>query len=210
MSTENRIDYLLSQAEKLKVEGNEFFKNKAYERANTRYHRSLAYLTGLPGRESEENSLVKMASEKSSKLSKEDNMKLDYMESLIRMNIGTVYIKLAEKIKREHIDSSSSLSSSDYLRKALQSAQESLRLNPKYLKAKLRVAETFILLKRYENGLNLLEEIKCEIDQSPSKDGEKILEQAKSFKLMAKRFMQEENNKQKKAFANIFERSKET
>lgn len=217
---ENRVDYLISQAEKLKQEGNDFFKAKEYERANTRYHRSLAFLTGIPGRESESNSMLKMASQNSSRLSVEDNLKFDNLESLIRMNISTVYIKLSEKAKSESSASTSKITYSEYLRKALKSAQDSLRLNPSYSKAKLRVIEALVNLKQYDNALRNIEELEndlnnisenkdCEDSAKKAQENENLLNQVKKYRLLINKNLQEEKNKQKKAFANIFDRSRE-
>ncbi len=139
------------KAKQLKDEGNAEFKEKNYSRALRSYFHAIAYIRGLPGRPSSiADPMGQMLTNatQNDKMSAEDAGDLDEFECILQTNIAMCHIRLSRGFK------------------AIEAANEALRLKPTSWKAKLRKAEGKLVIQDYEDCLTLLNEVEEVADDS--------------------------------------------
>lgn len=183
-TTEGKID----AAKRLKDEGNELFKQQLFKKANISYFKALAFTKGLPGRPATGNGdpMTQLAASNSLSppLSEDTVSVVNELEATIKTNIATCYIKLEDGPK------------------ALQYASEALDVKASSWKALLRKGEAYQLLKHHDKSLEVFD-----LATSHATD-----EAARSSVAKAKaktvQMIKAESVKQKKAFANIFEKER--
>lgn len=183
-TTEGKID----AAKRLKDEGNELFKQQLFKKANISYFKALAFTKGLPGRPAtgKGDPMTQLAASNSSStpLSDETVATVNDLETVIKTNIATCYIKLEDGPK------------------ALQYANEALEIKPNSWKALLRKGEAYQLLKFHDKSV---ESFDSATSHAPDEAARSSIAKAKSKTLA---MIKAESAKQKKAFANIFEKER--
>ncbi len=186
LSSEDKVE----KARGLKDKGNEIFKQKKFSKARVQYCTALAYIKGLPGREvRNEGSNDPMAQLAASNmnsniapLSPEVSKEIDELESILKTNISTCYLKVEDG------------------HSALKYATEAVSVNKTSSKAWLRKAEAYLMLKDTEKANDALDNA-----EKYTTETSVLATIAKTRELVTKE-IKIESQKQKKAFANIFDR----
>lgn len=181
----------VESAKEYKNKGNEFFKANELKKATVNYSKALAYTKCLPGRSSGLEGLATMAMNSipdSDKISTELSKEVDGLDSIIKTNLATCFIKLED------------------FTKALENANEALTLNPHSWKASLRMAEAFISLNNYEKGMAVLKET-TELIKKYGENNSAGLAAVAKLRAKAKQTKKGNLEKQKKAFSGIFEKA---
>jgi tetratricopeptide (TPR) repeat protein len=182
-TTEGKIE----GAKRLKDEGNELFKQQLFKKANVSYFKALAFTKGLPGRPvvgKEPMAQLAASHSNSSPLTPEQIDAVNELEVVLKTNLATCYVKLEDG------------------NKALQYANEALEIKANAWKTLLRKGEALQLLKFHEKSIEAFDAATA---LAPDDSARTSINKAKTKTLQ---MMKTENNKQKKAFANIFEKER--
>lgn len=185
-SVEDKVE----KAKLLKDKGNEIFKQKKFTKARVQYCTALAYIKGLPGREVKVDGTAdpmaqlaaSNASTNISPLSPEFAKEVDELESILKTNISTCFLKLEDG------------------HSALKYANGAISINNTSSKAWLRKAEAYLLLKDTEKANEALNEAEKYTSEAS------VIATINKTREVVAREVRVESQKQKKAFANIFDR----
>jgi hypothetical protein len=169
----------IAMSKQLKDTGNGCFKEGQFGRARVLYSKAVAYVRGLPGRPSSVPDAVgqAVATAKES-MSAERAAELNELEGVLHTNIAMCHLKQNHGFA------------------AIESANMALRFAPHSWKAQLRKAEGKLMVKDYEDCLEVLAAIQCP-DAYVHSLVQKLKEQCRVG-------MQQEAARQKKTFANMF------
>ena len=187
LSIEDKVE----KARTLKDKGNDLFKQKKFSKARVQYCTALAYIKGLPGREvrpdGSTDPMAQMALSNATNaniqpLAPEYAKEIDELESVLKTNISTCYLKLEDGYS------------------ALKYATEAIAFNSTSSKAWLRKAEAYLLLKDTDKATEALNEA-----ERHTSEASVLATICKTREAVAKE-VKVEVQKQKKAFANIFDR----
>jgi tetratricopeptide (TPR) repeat protein len=186
---EDTVDQKIEKAKQLKDEGNDFFKQGLFSKARVSYFKALAYTKGLPGRPvngKKVEPMAQLAASKSSSapLDNEQITSLDELDIVLKTNIATCYIKLNEGGK------------------AVQFANEALDLKENHWKALLRRGEAYQLLRFHDKSIADFDKALTIIGESDENGKNSVLK----VKNKTLQMIKTEKEKQKKAYANLFER----
>ncbi len=183
-TTEGKIE----AAKRYKDEGNDFFKQGNYRRARASYGKALAFTRGLPGRPASSSSdpMAQLAANqtKATPFTATQTAEIDELDAIIKTNIATCYLKLEDPSK------------------ALDFANEAIELKKDYWKAFLRKGEAWQALKNHEKAIQAFDHASSLLTDESSNA---VIQKAKAKSLQALKL---EKEKQKKAFANIFEKER--
>ena len=153
--------------------------------AINKYHFVFAYTTGLPGQKTEGeagqfSSMMKNDSNVN-KITEEEDKIVAELNAITNLNICNCYIKLKDG------------------RKAMEYAKKSLKLRPRYWKANLRLAESFMLLADLDQAktyLNIAEELQGGTEKYVKN---KMKQLDKLYRI--------EEKKQRKLYKNMFKKN---
>jgi tetratricopeptide (TPR) repeat protein len=189
VTVEDTVDQKIEKAKELKDQGNDFFKQGLFAKARVSYFKALAYTKGLPGRPVNGKKVEPMAQLAASTLSSAplNNYQitsLDELDVVLKTNIATCYIKL------------------DDGEKAVKFANEALDLKENHWKAFLRRGEGYQLLRFHDKSVVDFDKALTIIGESDENSKNSVLKAKNKTLSMIKA----EKEKQKKAYANLFER----
>ncbi|RYH16706.1 tetratricopeptide repeat protein [archaeon] len=173
-------------AKEHKEKGNDFFKQGQFGKAKVQYGTAIAYIKGLPGRKdavSDPMAQMMMDSRKTDTLTPELLTEITELDCVLKTNMSVCYLKL----NKPH--------------DALQAAKDALALKPLSWKALLRRGEAQIKLKMYDQARASLDEAE---KHSPDPGSKVVIMNARK---QISEAMKQEEQEQKKAFKNIFERA---
>ncbi len=180
----------IANARRLKDEGNDLFKQKNFKKARVRYATALAYTKGLPGRELPAGSDPMVAGltgqqNSADKLSPEVNQEVTDLEAVLHTNIATCFLKL------------------DKAEEALEAAEKATAVSSTYAKAWLRKAEAHLQSKSKNTEKAF---VALDRAESLANGDQGILSTVNTLRTNAKKEERLQNQKQAKAFGNIFQR----
>lgn len=180
------VEGKIEVAKEYKEKGNEFFKQGLFGKAKVQYGTAIAYIKGLPGRKDavgDPMAQMMMESRNTDTLTPELLAEITELDCVLKTNMSVCYLKL----NKPH--------------EALQAAKDALALKPTSWKALLRRAEAQIKLKHYDQARTSLDEAERQSPDPGSKVA--IMSACKQISDAVKL----EEQEQKKAFKNIFERA---
>lgn len=182
------VEGKIASARKYKDEGNEAFKEGKFNKARSKYATALAFTKALPGRPttgaSDPITQLAASNRHSPALAKEQIAELDELDSTLKTNIATCYIKLADGSQ------------------ALRYSIEATELKPGNWKAFWRKGEAYQLLRNNEKAIEAFDQA---ISLAPDETFRSSIQKSKARTVQV---MKSEKEKQKKAFANIFEKDR--
>lgn len=178
----------LAIAKALKDEGNQLFKEEKFSKAKVKYATAIAYTKALSGRSmkgSDPMAQLAASSRKEAALDAQLDEEVNNLDAVLKTNLATCLIKLNKP------------------EDALSYARQAMDHNPSHWKAQLRTAEAMLGLRDYDGSIRVLDEISAKTEVLAENGAAANIKRLRDRALKG---VKEENQKQKKAFSNIFER----